>query len=456
MNSARRSATYLLLVIACWITAGVTVRGEGPLLVGGPPTPSRPQAEGQPYRWASDSLAFKPSTSTLSYWTDMGTLGSLSKMQADQLVANAFKSWQDVTTASINFTKAGDLGADVTSSNFMTVLNAVNDCSTLPSVPAGTVAKPATVIYDTDGRIFKAMGEDPKLVGGEASALCPTSNGTTNTYNRAVAILNGTITNTNEQSAIMVHEFGHMLGLDHSQINLNCLTEPPCSPDQLAGVPIMFPVLLGSNPDGTFPTVPRTDDTAGISALNPETSNNPPAQVPFNTLGRIQGRIFFTDGVTQAQGYNVIARNVTNPGTVAVSNVSGFLFTEDAGNSAVPGSLTEEPFGSHDQTLIGFFDIPGLPPGSYTIEVEAINNSGKFAFVGGSAVGPIGTLGFQFAFPGSCPGKQFFVNPAGPDPCSQTNATQVSVAAASTMVTTGVDINFVGTGPRFDAWEDGP
>jgi hypothetical protein len=446
-----KGAFFLLCL---WLLAAARVRSEGPLLVGGPS-----QAEGVPYKWGGNSLAFDSSTQTLSYWTDRGSLGSVSN--PDDLVKTAFSAWQNVPTAEIEFTQAGKLTQDVTASNFMAVLNALQNCGTSPATTApGGGAQPVTVIFDTDGSIIQAMGEDPNTIGGVATALCPTSDGISNTYNRGEAILNGKQGNTNLLTAVMIHEFGHMIGFDHTQINLDCLSNTQtCANDgSLAGVPIMFPVLLRNPNTGTYPLTPRTDDVAAVSVLYPETTTNAPTQIPFSTLGRIQGRVFFSDAVTPAQGLDVIARCVScslGPRVVAVSSVSGFRFTEDAGNGAIPISRSEEPFFSHDPTLIGFFDIPGLPPGEYTVEVEAIHSSSPIPFVNGSAVGPIGILGFQFALPGGCTDRQFFNSPApGADPCDA--GTTVTVPPSSTSVTTGIDIILTGTGPRYDAWEDEP
>ena len=83
----------------------------------------------------------------------------------------------------------------------------------------------------------------------------------------------------------------------------------------------------------------------------------------------------FSDGVNEAQGINVIARRVGDPGVTAISNVSGMFAHGNASSSA----------GSGDSSLRGDFTIPGLPTGTYRLEIESINPS----FIGGSRVGPL-------------------------------------------------------------------
>jgi len=435
------------ILVFTWLFGATAVDANGPMYVGSPS-----DLPGLPFHWASLP------NNTLSYWTDQGTLSAETKPKADQLVSSAFAAWQGVSTRPLKFSKKGDLSADVNANNIMTVLNDAQDCSTAPGSPAGGIAQPITIIYDTDGSALEALGEDPTAVLGFANAFCFAHNSTDNYFQRGYAVLNGQFTtgqNLNDLQAVMTHEFGHMIGLDHTQINLDCLDNTTsCANDgSLAGVPIMFPVLIDAK------TTPAPDDIAGVSNLYPSSSY-------ASTTGEIKGHVYFSDGVTPAQGFNVIARNTTNGRVVAVSNVSGDLFTACVGIPAAVLPLASQDCdpdtplsgsGSWDQSLIGVYDIRGLPPGTYTIEVEAINNSGGIPFVEGSGLNPVGYYGFEFPLPEN-PGRPVPCSPeylsTSVSPCASSLATQINVNGGE-VKTTGTDVTLINTPPRYDAWEDG-
>ena len=429
------------------VLAALAVRAEGPLTMGGPGF-----IDGKPFRW-------DPASFPLTYWTDQGALGNQTNTQADSLVAQAFQTWQAVPTANITFSAEGKLGADITSANYMTFANNLGDCSTAPGPPAGGIAQNRSVVYDDDGSIITALGWDPNSLLGFAEPVCFDSNGSENLYTRGLALLNGKWIDGQPDSpsnpevslslftGVFVHEFGHLIGLDHSQVNLNCLTSMSCPAADLQGLPTMFPFIdpfVGNNELLSL----SVDDVAAVSALYPETANNPPNQVPFSsTTGTIQGRVFFSDGTTQVQSLNIIARRVDDPRRIALSSVSGFLFTPDAGNPVYP--WLGSPFGSHDETLIGYYEIPGLSAGDYTIEVEAIDPD----FTEGSGVGPVAGYGVAFPMPGNCATEFANTSPPESDSDSCTDQTPVPVTAGA-VIETGTDIILNGTPPRFDAWED--
>src|SRR5436305_8240999 len=98
--------------------------------------------------------------------------------------------------------------------------------------------------------------------------------------------------------------------------------------------------------------------------------------------GSIRGRVLLPDRVPGLVGVLVVARRQIDPQVTAVSGVSGYLV--GAGDSAVqepgrPGAfwpIRKGPDdGASDPARMGEFLIPGLPPGSYTLELQQLEDS---------------------------------------------------------------------------------
>lgn len=430
---SRRLSFYCAVLLLVMGSTTLPVRGGGPLYVTGPSS----NQPGRPYRWALNPIP---------YQTDQGRLGNQTNTQANSLTAESFEVWHSANTSDINFLNLGQLSLDITSVNVLSFQNAIGNCS-------DTTQPINAIVYDLNGSIMTALGYDNNSVLGFSGAVC--TDDEAGTFTRGWTVLNGRFIDGQPDStshssvtldvfkAVLTHEFGHLIGLDHSQINLNCYTDFSCTAQDRAGVPVMFPVLLGNTTN-----VLKTDDVAAVSAIYPAPNFSA-------TTGRIQGNVMFSDGKTPAQGYNVIARLVGDSRITAVSSVSGHLFTAGMRNPFAPDAYDEEQFfGSQDQSLIGFYDIPGLPPGEYTIEVEAIYNSGEIPFIDGSGVGPIGAyLGFQYKLPGICD-PQYLNFPSSPD--DSCSASSTVSAVAGTVTSTNTDVLFLGTPSRYDSWEDGP
>ena len=404
MATARRTATNSIALWALLLLPATPAYAGGPLLVRG---------NGTPYVW---------STNPISYRTDNGPLSAIVNEPAAQSRVRAmFDVWQNVGSSNISYGRAGFISGttgftdgDVsTGAEYNAVLGTCNSTSQSP------------IIYDADGTIFTDLGIDVTMVLGFAGPCALDASN----YLSGQSVMNGLFQDGQaapvqditaaEFDAVFVHEFGHFSGLDHSQINVNC--QFPCSNNDLAGLPTMFPLLVHVSQ-----SVLSVDDIAWISRLYPETVGGGSFA---NTHGTIAGTVFFSDGESHAQLVNVIARQVdTGTGlnqdrTTAASVVSGYRFRIFHGN---PINAAPDSFGSEAPALIGLYEIP-VPPGNYTVEVESIDAG----FTEGSSVGgPI-----RIAMPGTAPA------PIGP----------INVTADATAA--GNDIVLIGTDPRFDQFE---
>jgi hypothetical protein len=423
-------ATCALLLSQQFAQAG------GFLFVGGPTF----GISGQPFIW-------DPAAMPVKYRVDPGPLskrpdGTIAIDNSTGLarVKAMFDVWQNVPTANISYSNAGNIlpagsyvGGPVGTVQHYTDVFA--------SCDAGTQSP---VVFDADGSIFAGLGLPSSVIGFAGACKLGPVNG------RIVsggAALNGRFQDgvsgpqltVDEFNQAFTHEFGHFSGLDHSQINVDVFAGQPgaCDLNSLAGLPLMFPFLFcqARTSVGLPPLAP--DDIAWISRLYPVTGAPPPGKsLTSSAYGTISGKVLFTDGITQAQGVNVIARQVESPRSIAVSVVSGYLFTGNAGQTVTcqdPSNPTPttcgnlgSQLGSHDPALIGHYEIP-LPPGNYTVEVESVFD----AFVGGSSLGPL--------------------DPPIPVPGTFAKTGPISVSAGAMVLQ---DITLQGTPQRFDAFEN--
>lgn len=453
--------TRLTIFILLAGLLSLPARAGGPLAVGGPGY----GADGKAFVWAAAAMP-------IHYRVDAGPMsvnpaGTVIVNNAAGLnrVASMFQTWHNVATASIFYSYAGPIlpygafgGGDVASvSQFDAV---VNSCRNGVQNP---------IIFDASGKILAGLGLDNSVIGFTGLCKFDAVNGY---ISNAYVLMNGTwqdgytgpgngeITAAQFNEAI-THEFGHFSGLDHSQINLQQVENSPverCPTDVLAGLPLMFPYLYcQSRASAGLPTL-APDDVSWISRLYPKSTF-------ASTYGVISGYILFSDGITHVQGVNVIARAVNNPATaaneslrVAVSAVSGYLFTGNPGQSLTAKFLPCSPtsactggyagfntggskFGTRNPAVIGYYEI-AVPPGTYTVEVESISPS----FTGGSSVGPLDP---PLPLPGSPEswhnGESAHDNPQASDP--------ITVSPGQTISNTDIILN--GTPPRFDQFEDG-
>ena len=457
----RRNARRFKLVLALWLAALVIVnfpapppvRAGEPGVVAGGPFPLFGEVEGQIMKWDL-------SGGCVPYTTDGGGLGTLNNAGANALVATSFGVWDAVATSTICAARTGQISAALVPDGDV---NTAAEFSIL-----GTTGNP--VIYDADGSLLDELfgvGASNFILGQAGPSL------TTGTpfFTSGRGLLNGKAINgdpsdgvevtVTQMESTAIHEFGHFFGLGHSQINNHCRASfLTCHRlDDAVGLPTMYPIeitdIIGgvitplAEPDGTpFGRTLAHDDVAWISFIYPTAG--------FATShGRITGEIFFSDGVTGVQGGNVLAIQNDDPATMGVdeskrnivSGVSGYLFAGNLGNPAV--NHPRSGFGSAVVAHRGLYDLPGLPPGNYTVRVESLDPD----WVGGSSIGPLAEsphtgAGEQIPLPGA---GEFFSG-AGESETEIVDLPAV-VAVAAGATASDIDIILGLTPPTFDSFE---
>ena len=444
----QRLAYKLAFAIVC--LNALRVHAADPLVIGGPNF----GFDGKPFTW-------DPAKMPIAYRVDPGPMainGStvvVDNATGIQRVQTLFNVWQSVPTAAISFSNLGALlpVGSYTGGDLNTVQQ-FNDMA--GSCRAGTQNP---VIFDANGQIVSGLGLPPEIIGFASGCALDSSNGH---LTGALIVLNGEFQDgvnnptalnfeltANEFDEAITHEIGHFSGLGHSQINLDLLTSNsfPCDVDKLAGLPLMFPEeICQARKDAGLPIL-SPDDISAISSLYPNANF-------VSGYGTVSGTVFFSDGVSQVQGVNVIARAVDNPSTpqdesrrMAVSSISGYLFTGNPGQSVTKdmpnpseNNVNGSQSGSRNPQLIGYYQI-ALPPGTYTVEVESVYSS----FVSDSGIGPINPV----PLPGGQPkfwnkSESAFDFPLERDTITVHPGDKIQ----------GIDIILNGTTPRFDKYED--
>lgn len=407
----------LLMIAATQAFAG------GPLLVGSPTY----GISGQPFRWDN--------TKSIHYRVDGGKLGTQANGTAITTVNNAFATWTQIPGVKLTVQNLGAIqgvtDGDVSTAAEYDAVSATCD--------AGTQSP---IILD-DGTLVQALTGDPNVLGFSGPCNIDPATGT---IKSAFSLLSGPVgISSGELTAEVVHELGHFIGLDHTDTGK---TFEGTSQADIDGTPTMFYQLITP-----LMATPKTDDKAWLAKLYPASNY-------ASLYGTITGQVLFSDGVTPVQDVLVIARNTSNPHTIAVANISGYRFSSNPGQKistdympCVPatectgGTWGDNPGssnGSHDASLIGLFEIP-VPPGQYTVEVHALGDDGS--------IGP-----FDPVLPMPGPAEYWNSDESNHDWATVTgwlladaNPTPITVAAGQTVANINIILN--DTEPTYDVFE---
>lgn len=275
----------------------------------------------------------------VSYRVDQGGMGPYSEEYIQQMVIKVANEWSNIPTSAFRLRFDGFLDFDVTSQNFNQVISNTKDGIN-------------PIILDSDGSIIDQIAGDGASEGTLGLSI-KDSNDQLGVIDKAVIIINGKILK-NEPSEIqrifstLLHEFGHFIGLSHSQLHLDFFLDN--NPINNIFLPIMFPI----EPADMFSTQTLSeDDRNTLSTIYPNAEHK-------KEYGTIRGSVLrpFGDIV---QGANVIATKIDSPLVNCYSVVSDLFINQT-----------------------GEYTFVFLPPGDYEINIEPVYE----AFWGPSAVGP--------------------------------------------------------------------
>jgi hypothetical protein len=293
-------------------------------------------------------------TATVKYRVDRGVLGDLDSVTLQSSVNQVLNTWENVSNLDFSLDGDGLIASDVNETNYNSIL--------FSDGPLGY----SPIIFDDSGKILidlMGAGSENDILGFASARFFSVQNNQITGIVESQSLINGylyklinrpKIANVGELlsefKSTILHEFAHMVGLDHSQggqiDEYQKFTNGESAPAlDLNIFPIMFPI--SANPTLKL----QKDDISSINIAYPKNQT-------VNNSGTITGRLI--NGNQAVLGANIIAYNVNNPLQQMVTSASDV-----------------------DGLGQGNFVLPYLNPGSYVIKVEPIAAD----FTSGSSVG---------------------------------------------------------------------
>lgn len=410
-DAARRfylANSILSFLVVTTIACLVDLKAGGPLLV---------TENGRPVTWAKGPVrGGRLGASTVDdqdrviYRVDSGDLGPVGHELAVHLVDRIFGEYSSVETSTIRFENGG-LILDPTTGQPLDV-NATNVGKVL-NYNTPTFQNP--IIFDSDGAISGRGG-----VLGFYTYLNFSDTG----VKEACVVLNGAAVNSVGGIipffGVFTHEFGHFAGpLDHSQVNGRIASRDSgvilprrFTAGQLFDlfapfIETLYPFLIdapatGSNlraqglgNSGYFITSLDLDTKIALSNLYPAPGYA--TSEPGARSGSITGRVLVRANNLEVpiSGLNVVARRISRglfpPPQATQAFPAGEIPLDQDGVPLSPSERDEtDPIATAASVVTGYvgkpgmYRIDGLPPGDYSIFVEAINPDA----VRGSGIGP--------------------------------------------------------------------
>ncbi len=287
------------------------------------------------------------SKTPFKFKVDPSGLGDIDADTAFNSTIEVLDLWEAESSLEFQQVDGGKFDTDIDISNYDPILNAAHSLGFSP------------IVYDADGSITDDLlgsGSKTNVLGFAGATFFTTSGGTITGIKESQAVFNGYLYKTsnvggtfnsvlNDFTTTILHEFGHMFGMDHTQGG--DLDGFNAHASDLTDVPVMFPIAANTLVEL------QKDDTASVKEAYP-------LGTEASLYGRIEGKLLKNGA--PIKGANVVAFKVddSNPRKKAVASPSDV-----------------------DGAGLGTFVMPNLDPGAYIVKAEPIDSD----FVDGSSVG---------------------------------------------------------------------
>ena len=275
-----------------------------------------------------------------------------------KLVETGFAAWSNIATSAFRGSVIGDFSQ----------FGLPNiDSTNITDIIGGPEHEGVFVIFDEDGSIMENFfGVSPAVLGISSPQY---SIAGTTTITMSWTVLNGQAIDPQDTTGqyiqgVATHEFGHSLGMAHTQTNgAAYFFQDNVGPDSCTNLPYNTG-LTSADIETMYPYINPAVGGTGMAQANIHTldtigafSDLYPGPGWPNAYATITGKILGLDG-KQLTGVNVIARNIADP----------YVDT----TSAISGQMTQGLLGPD-----GTFTLHGLKPGAqYVVYTDAIAAGG--------------------------------------------------------------------------------
>jgi len=323
-------------------------------------------------------------SAAISYHPESGICGSFTNAEMRDKLETELARWDGLSDVDLDLSQvAGAIATDVTSADYTTYYVGFDDDGEQYTTGLEDGLNP--IIFDDDGEIiaevagnsnkFNVLGfanpsgftsDFTEIVDGQAVINCRCLAGNANgecCSGGLTDCANPVVFSEDETDFTIVHEFGHFLNLDHTQVNAEVIDDgDDDNDDDLA---TMYPISVNAAEQIS----PTRDDIVALASLYPSSSFN-------SSTCTVTGSLLDSSG-NELRCADVQAVTTDLADTVAF--VSGALApavdNNGDGDTADDGECTSD---------CGDFILHLLPGKTYTIKVMPIDTS----FIGGSGISP--------------------------------------------------------------------